>query len=157
MTKKLLLLCALPLLGACDGKFIRKEFLSSQCFDGGTRLTLEGYTATAIAYGDSHMVVIPLSKVHSNSEFRFRLSPKKQDNDKFDWKDATVVITSEDDDGDVPANWLDVSGTYRDKDGWLVACVPDIQTARQIKYKVSVTKDGNELGMLDPRAEIIPD
>ena len=157
MTKKLFILCALPLLGACDGKFIRKEFLSSECLDGGTRLTLEGYTATAIAYGDSHMVVIPLSKVHSNSEFRFRLRPQKQDNDQFDWKDATIVVTSEDDDGDVPANWLDVSGTYRDNDGWLVACVPDIETMRQIKYKVSVTKDGNELGMLDPRADIIPD
>ena len=155
MNRKFLLLCVLPLFGACDGKFIKKDFVSSECFDGGVPLSFEGYTATGVAYGDSHMVVLPLSEVHANSEFRFRLHPQRQDSDQFDWKDATVVITSEDDDGDTPANWLETSGTYRDNDGWLVVCVPNIETERQVKYKVSVTKDGSELGMLDPRADII--
>lgn len=155
MNKKLLLLCALPLFGACDGKFIKRDFVSSECFDGSAPRSLVGYTATGIAYGDSYMVVIPISKVRPNSEFRFRLKPQKRKTDLIDWEDATVVITSEDDNGDTPPNWLDVSGTYRDNNGWLVTCVPNIETERQVKYKVSVTKDGNELGMLDPRADII--
>jgi hypothetical protein len=158
MKRILILVCVVPLFAACDGRFIKDEFLSSECRDGGIRLELEGYTVTAIAYGDSHLVVIPVSEIHANSEFRFRLVPKKnKDTDEFSWEDAWVEITSDDDDTDVEPNWLDVSGSYSDNDGWLVACVPEIAAGRTIKYKVSVkrTAAGQELGMLDPRADVI--
>ena len=157
MKKMLILVCLTPLFAACDGRFIKNEFLSSECLDGGQRLTLEGYTVTGVTYGDSHLVVIPVSKIHPNSEFRFKLIPQKNKTDEFDWQDAWVAISSDDDDSDSPANWLDVSGSHSANDGWLVACVPDLEAGRTIKYKVSVseTSVSPELGMLDPRADVI--
>ncbi|MEJ2274936.1 MAG: hypothetical protein P8Y01_10250 [Woeseiaceae bacterium] len=158
MKKLLILVCTVPLLAACDGRFIKDEFLSSECLEAGERLTLEGYTITAIHYGDSRMIVLPISKIHANSEFRFKLIPDKKKSDEFNWEDAWVEISSDDDDADTPPNWLDAEGSHAANDGWLVACVPDIAPGRKIKYKVSVSKAEGEaaLGLLDPRAVVIP-
>jgi hypothetical protein len=158
MKKMLILVCLAPLCAACDGRFVKDEFLSSECLDGDERLTLEGYTVTAITYGDSHLVVIPVSKIRPNSEFRFKLIPQKNKADEFNWQNAWVAISSDDDDSDSPPNWLDVSGSHSNNDGWLVACVPELEVGRIIKYKVSVSESSGspELGMLDPRADVIP-
>jgi len=156
MKKMLFLLIALPLLAACNGKAVKTSFASSECLNGGAPLSLEGYTVTAVAYGDSYLIVIPISTVHPNSEFRFALAPKRRSSENRDYKTATVSNTSDDDDADTPANWMDVSGTFA-SDGTLVACVPNIATGQTYKYKVTISDGGGtEYGMLDPRADIIP-
>jgi hypothetical protein len=169
MKRLLILACMAPLFAGCDGRFIKDDFLSSECLENGNRLNLEGYTVTAIAYGDSHLVVIPVSKLRPNSEFRFKLLPEsKKKTDEFNWVNAWVEISSEDDqvgdDDDMkPSNWLNVAGSHSGDDGWLVACVPDLEVGREIKYKVSVWANQADsatepaLGILDPRAVLIPE
>jgi hypothetical protein len=162
MKKTIVLLLTISLMSACHhGKAIKKTFTSSECFDGGAPLSLDGYTITGVAYGDSYLVVVPLSTVHPNSEFRFALAPKKRSNQNRDYKTAKVSITSDDDDGDTPADWLDVEGTYADAvDGMLVACVPDFalgeDETKTYKYKVTISDGTTVYGYLDPRADIIP-
>ena len=154
MNKRLLLLLLVPLFAACDGKFIKNDFLSSACAtEDGARLKLVGRTTTKITYGDSELKVKPISQVHSKSEFRFKLHPQRQDTDEFAWTTAVVKITS---DEDSPGNWLEASGTYENNKDGLIVCVPPFKEKRQIKYKVSVYKDDKELSMLDPRADLIP-
>jgi hypothetical protein len=64
-----------------------------------------------------------------------------------------VAITSADDDGDTPANWLHVDGTYNDDNGVLIACIPPTLTKTEYKFIVKVQNVGN----LDPRADVIID
>lgn len=160
MKKLIFLILILPLVAACDGMARKKSFTSDTCVDGGgDPAEMKGYTRTAIAYGDSYLVVIPISEVRPETEFRFHLAPKRFDNENIDYESATVSITSDDDDGDTPADWLDVEGTFS-VNGTLVACVPDIAPDQTYKYKVTIsTTNGGTTtvhGFLDPRADIIP-
>lgn len=154
MNKKLLLLCALPFLGACDGKFIKKEFLSSECFDGSSALDMKGYTATFVKYGDSYLVVKPTSSIGHSSEFRFVMVPKIRKTGTLDLANVRIKVSSDDDDADTPADWLEKEGDYND--GTLTVCVPTAPTKTSYKYKVTVLVGGKEVGMLDPRADLIP-
>ena len=163
MRKFIILLCVLVASAGCrDGQFIRSTFTSSTCGGGG--ISFSGYTVTAVHYGDSRLFVLPISKVRPDTEFRFGLLPKVKNTDPpVNYRDAFVSITSDDDDSDTPANWLDVSGTLNNDGKTLVTCVPPAAglTKNQYKYKVTVSWPGtaavDTLGYLDPRADIIID
>lgn len=163
MRKLTLFILVLAVTAGCrDGQFIKNGFTSTSCGGGGISLT--GYTVTAIRYGDSRLRIIPVSKLRPESEFRFGLLPKVKDSDPpVNFRDAFVTISSDDDDGDTPANWLDVSGTMSGSGGSLVVCVPaETGLAKtQYKYAVTVSWPGtattDTLGYLDPRARIILD
>lgn len=160
MKNLIILLCVLVVSAGCrDGQFIKDNFTSSTC-----GISFSGYTATVVHYGDSRLFVLPISKIRPDTEFRFRLLPKVRKTDPpVDYRDAFVSITSDDDDLDTPANWLDVSGTLNANGNWLVTCVPAAAglTQSRYKYKVTVSWPGvaavDTLGYLDPRADIIID
>lgn len=146
------LLVALALsLSACDGTFRTKDFSSSTCADKGLPFNVGGYTLTAVHYGDSRMIVIPISEIDENAEFRLKLLPKRrQDSDVHDFTQVLVTISSPDDDGDTPPNWLEASGTAA-ADGTLIICVPPTLTKDSYKYDVVV----ENVGQLDPRADVL--
>ena len=145
------LLIALALsLSACDGTFRTKKFSSSKCDELGLPVNVGGYTLTLVHYGDSRLMVIPISEIDEQSEFRLKLFPKKRRNtDQYDYTQMMVKISSPDDDGDSPPNWLEASGTAA-ADGTLVICVPPTLTKHSYKYDVVV----EQVGQLDPRADV---
>ena len=153
------LLALLSVVGCRDGQFVRDTFVSA-CGGGGISLT--GYTITGINYGDSRLLVLPVSKIMPESEFRFGLIPKVRKTDPpVVYQDAIVSISSTDDDLDTPPNWLDVSGSYNAKRGTLVTCVPEAAGLKRTEYKFDVTVSwpgtaaSDTLSMLDPRANVI--
>lgn len=163
MNNKLLTLLVifLSIAGCRDGQFVRSSFVSA-CGGGGISLT--GYTVTGIHYGDSRLIVLPVSKIKPESEFRFTLIPKAKKSDPpVDYKDAFVTITSSDDDLDTPPNWLDVSGSLTVDGRTLVTCVPKEAGLKNTEYKFDVTVSwpgtdpGDTLGFLDPRVRVIKD
>ncbi|MCH8945200.1 MAG: hypothetical protein IH910_10500 [Proteobacteria bacterium] len=98
--------------------------------------------------------MVPISKIRPKSEFQFRLIPKRRDKtDTLNYANAVVTITSPDDDGDTPPNWLDVSGSFSGSSGKLTVCVPSSPTRVQYKYDISIANVGD----LDPRADVIID
>ena len=89
MYRSILLVGIALALAGCNGKFVRDTFTSSAC--GG--VPFRGYTATHIAYGDSYLVVIPISKIRPETEFRFVLSPKTRKSDPpVVYKDAWLKV-----------------------------------------------------------------
>ena len=160
MRKEILILLALLSVAGCrDGQFIKSNFVSA-CGAGG--ISLSGYTLTGVHYGDSSLVVLPVSKIHPGSEFRLGLIPQVRKTDPpVDYEDAIVTITSTDDDLDSPPNWLDVSGSYNANGRTLVTCVPEDAGLTRDKYKFDVTVSwpgvaaSDTLSFLDPRANVI--
>jgi len=138
------------IFAGCDGTFRSRPFQSAAC-----NARVEGYTATYVAYGDSKLVVIPLSKIHENTEWRFILRPLDIGNARsgIDFKNLMVTIKGKRSPG--PDDWIDVSGTYNgsaaDKHT-LVECVkpPVGLTGTEYTYLVTV----EEVGKLDPRGRI---
>jgi hypothetical protein len=148
------------IIAGCDGRFQKRNLQSEACKDtlmAPTPVDILGYTRTAIHYGDSRLFVIPVSKIKANSEFRFRLIPKvrSKTDGSVDFKKVNVAITSVDDDADTPADWLDVDGSFDADKGVLVVCVPPNLTKDVYKYEVTITDGGNDLAMLDPRADVV--
>ena len=141
--------------GCVNGRFHSKEFNSSVC--GGD---VKGYTVTYIAYGDSKLVVIPLSKITENTEWRFILKPIQLGKSVSgeDYKDKTVRIT-----GKRPLDaWIDtaaaggnqISGTYNDDASHtLTACLNNaaVPAKGSAVYFVVEVQD---IGTLDPRADV---
>lgn len=165
MKKIIFLLLMLPLVAACaNGMPTRDSFFSSTCVDeGDPPIAMTRFTLTLLTYGDSHIAMLPLSRVHENSEFRIRLKPRSRDNENRDYKTALVSISSDDDDTDPIQNWLDVAGTFNTaKNNVLVVCVPELGLNpgefRRYKFKVKISDgSGTVYGYLDPRADIVPD
>jgi len=150
MKKMTLMVCVAFLAGGCagNGVFDPGVFTSEVC---NPPVSVLGITPVGIKYGDSHLFVIPVAKIKPNSEIHFRLLPQhKPATDQEDFDNATVTISSADDNGDSPANWLDASGSYSADDGVLKVCVPDTLTKTSYKYEVTVQYVGN----LDPRADV---
>jgi len=159
-----ILLVTALFVGCADGKFRSKIIPSAAC--GGT---VDGYTVTYIAYGDSKLVVIPLSIISDQTEWRFILRPLKigKSGSVDDYKGKKVTIT-----GMSPADpplppdhnsWIDtagtapgneISGTYNGAaDHMLTACVKGLpDTTRGTTYKFVV--DVQDVGTLDPRADV---
>ena len=166
MKKIVFLFLSLPLIAACDGMPRKKSFTSATCVDGGGNpLQLEGYTKTAIAYGDSYLVVVPLSRVRPNTEFRFLLAPEARSVKDPEYEAAWVTISGgklEADGTVTAASWLDVSGQLSNTFNTLVACVPGLTVGDTYKYKVTISDkelteaDVVTYGYIDPRADVVP-
>lgn len=135
---------------ATDGAFRTSTILDGPCGD-----RVAGYTLTGIAYGDSHLVVVPVSDIKAGAEWRFYLRPSKRANDIVDYETVKVTIT-----GKFPAvndppdrnDWISVSGAYADDSKhYLVQCVPDdLDEGEQYEFLVEV----KTVGTLDPRADV---
>jgi len=150
MKNLLIALFLAMLVSSCssDGKFRKGIFTSTAC----SGQQSSGFTMTAIHYGDSRLIVIPISAIEPNSEFRFLLVPKKRrDSDIHNFEKMDVAISSNDDDGDAEPNWLQVNGNYDDDGPMLTLCVPATLSKSQYKYDVVV----ENVGQLDPRADVI--
>lgn len=167
MKKIVLLLLIIPLVAACrEGIPIRASLPESQCFGPPYSFSeVHGYTWTGIAYGDSFMVVLPVSKVRENSEFQFVLAPESRSEKDADYEAAWVTISGgkiETDGSITPVGWLDVSGQLSPTVEKLIACVPDLAEGTY-KYKVTISDkplteaDAVIYGYIDPRADIVPD
>ena len=154
MNRTILILLSTSLFSGCcifvpDGGFCRDSISSAVC--GGTAV---GYTATVVAYGESSLIVVPVSKIKEDTEWRFILRPL---GNNAALENATVTISGK----TTPGNnaWIDTAGTGPgdaiqgsfSADGTLAACVkPPVSTPAQYWYIVNV----EGVGTLDPRADI---
>ena len=140
--------------GCCsmiDGNFCKKDFDSVAC--GGP---VSGYSHTAVVYGDSHMIVIPISKIKENTEWRFILAPVTLPGDPNNYETAAVTITGKNAD-DV---WIDTAGPSSmlitgdfATDKILTACVkglPNLLPGTEYNFEVTVSG----VGTLDPRGRV---
>ncbi len=148
MKRIFLLVITGSFLMACsfDGKPRRSSFMSQAC-----NRQVDGFTMTAIHYGDARIFALPLSKVRPNTEFRFLLIPKHRA--KTDTRDfATVDVTVNGKNGTEP--WLGATKSFNAASkGMLVGgCVPDnAAVGSTIHYEIHIT----DVGYLDPRADVV--
>jgi len=147
MKKTIVILLSTIFVAGCpDGKFIKRSIANS-C--GGT-----GWTLTAIHYGDSRIVVIPLSEVVAGSEFRFVLLPQLKGRGASDFSNAVVKVRGKRDPEDL---WFtEKSGTASNVT--LFTCVDSsLQPGDTVEYDVEVSFAGEPRprATLDPRAIVI--
>lgn len=130
--------------GCVNGKFVSRS-TANNC--GGN-----GWTHTAIHYGDSRVIVIPLSDVAAGEEMRFFLLPQLKGRGAVDYSDAQITVTSK------PENaWFDTeSGKFTDAPT-ISTCVKDsLAPGTEFEYKVEVEIPvGTQKALLDPRAIVI--
>ncbi len=156
MQRIIWILLATIIIGGCDGTFRTRTFVSSVC--GGE---VTGFTATAILYADSKLVVIPISEIRPNTEWRFILEPRLLRSSKSteDFKDKVVTITGK----RAEDAWINsagtgaggaITGTFNSAtDHMLRACVNiPVNTAEDTEYQYMVAVD--DIGDLDPRAKV---
>jgi hypothetical protein len=149
MNRIFLLVVFTAALGACayDGKPRTKVLDSPIC--GGR---VEGYTVAYLFYGESKMVMIPLSEVRPRTPFLVGLKPL----DGFEDADVTVKGTST-----KAIVWMTgVTKKYQDlprglypKGMFEVGCVPNDPENTRYKFEVIVNK-GDVTNTLDPRIEV---
>jgi len=115
--------------------------------------TTTGKSPVNIFYGDSQLKVEPsVVKVKKNRMIEFTLKPQKFagiDPEGVDYNEVIVAITGK----KTAGNWLNVSG--KGNGTKLEVCAPDPggKEVRVYEYMVIV----QEVGQLDPRAEVDPD
>jgi len=141
------ILLGMMLLAGCkDGLFIKPNTLNN-C---GTT----GYTLTTVLYGDSHIVVIPLSEVVAGSEFRFALVSELGGRGSASFDNATVKIRGKRNPED---NWFaEISGKASDKT--IFTCIDSSLVAGDtVEYDVEVgfPAEPRPRATLDPRAKVI--
>lgn len=142
MKNTLVALISLVVLSGCAqyGKLITSS-LPNKC--NGT-----GHSVTWIKYGDSHVGALAYTQIGRRAEWRFLLQPDRPGVGVYD--DALVTITAKPTGASQP--WLSISGRYSDGTG-LVLCVPDsLVVGTTIDYMIEV----ENVGKLDPRAEVVP-
>jgi hypothetical protein len=165
--RKLLAIISVSVLfsGCCtmiDGAFCDKPFNSVAC--GGD---VDGYTHTAIAYGDGKLMVKPISTIKANSEWRFYLVPLDNLGGKTPPDNASITIKGQDPaDPEIASvlasasgadnKWIDTSGDYDTaarlgKIRYLVECTPATLLPGD-EHKFEITIDG--IGTLDPRGHV---
>ena len=130
--------------GCVDGKFVKRS-TTNNC--GGT-----GWTHTVIHYGDSRVIVIPLSDVVEGEELRFFLIPQMRGRDAKDYQGATIRVTSK------PANaWFNTESGVFTNSPIISTCIKSgIATGTEFEYMVEVeVPAGTQKAMLDPRAIVI--
>jgi hypothetical protein len=145
MIRIFLLLVIIAVLGACtNGRPRNVTFDSTVC--GGE---VKGLTLTAVHYGDSRMIVLPISKVRRNTELQFMLIPKRQSSDNKAFDSIKVEIKG----SNADSAWIGVNKSFGEAaKGMVVAgCVPNdpIDT----EYEFDITVPG--VGFLDPRAKVV--
>jgi hypothetical protein len=120
---------------------------------------VEGYTLTGIVYGDSKLIVVPVSKIHANTEWRFRLQPIKLDSDPADvnYNNVNVEIRGKPASLPLPPDhnaWIAASGSYNStaaEEHTLAVCVPEAAPIGTIyEYLVEV----DFVGTIDPRGDV---
>jgi hypothetical protein len=145
-------------LSACctTGNFCKGSFESAAC----NNETVDGYTYTAIAYGDGMLAVVPISKIRPNTEWRFYLVPTELGG-AMPRTDASISIEGQDP-ADPPVAsggnnvWIDTDGDYATAERagrlrYLAQCTPE-DLVKGDYHKFEVTVDG--IGMLDPRGHV---
>ncbi len=148
MKKTAAILIGIVFLSGCstDGKFVKRKTLNS-C--GST-----GYTLTAILYGDSHIVVIPMSEVVAGAEFRFALVSELGGRGSKSFDNATVKIRGKRSPED---DWFtEISGTASDKT--ISTCIDSsLVVGDTVEYDVEVgfPAEPRPRATLDPRAKVI--
>lgn len=134
-----------------DGSFVRGNLPGSQCPGA-----VNGYTYTAIFYGDSKMAVVPLSRLQPGSEWRFYLFPISKLGGVAAYSGTSVNIKG--DPASPTSSWINTSTTYAaatsaGKKRYITQCVPQNATSQtDYKYLVEIPT----IGLLDPRARIDP-
>jgi hypothetical protein len=152
--RKILAIISVSVLfsGCCtNGSFCKGRIASAAC--GGD---VDGYTHTAVAYGDGKLVVIPISQIIVDTEWRFILAPVTLPGDPIDYRTAAVTITGKTGD-DV---WIDTAGPSNTPitgdfatDTILTACVKGLPVSvvgTEYEFEVNVTG----VGTLDPRGRV---
>lgn len=135
-----ILLIALGLAGCAKDGSLVLDSIPNSC--SGT-----GHTFTWIKYGDSHLGALKLSEIGRKSEWRFRLQPDNPGGGIY--SDKLVTISAKP--SGPPQPWLSVSGKHS-ANPVLVLCVPDTLALHDvIEYMIEV----EDVGMLDPRAEVV--
>jgi hypothetical protein len=138
---------------AVDGEFKKRKITGGPCGD------VSGYTYTGIAYGDSTIAIIPISKIRANTEWRFFLLPIKKQSDLTDWKGVDVKVKGKVASGSQTADyndWINVSGNFNaskslNRKGYIVDCVPKTVLEGEIyNYEVAV----RGIGKIDPRGRV---
>lgn len=134
------LLFTILLAGCSNGKFVNIS-VPNTC---GTT----GWTVTTIHYGDSHIAVLPLSKVVKDAEFRFKLVPTGPHRDNY--QGVTVKVR-----GKRPVDsWFEeVEGKANVDQGFIRVCVDG--TSLNIDDEFFYIVEVESVGILDPRATII--
>jgi len=141
--------------GCADGKFHKKNITTGPCAPA------SGYTHTVIAYGDGKMVVIPISEIREDSEWRFYLMPLNDLGGRTLATNVDIEIKGQDP-ADPPVasgalnTWIDVTGSYdtatvAGRSRYLVQCTPDVMVDGD-EHKFEVIIDG--VGTLDPRGRV---
>lgn len=135
---------------AKDGRFIAQAIAAGPCG------AVDGYTLTAIAYGDSKMGVVAESRIRPNSEWRFYLRPILKSSDPDDYRNVDVAIVGKFPAANPPPNgndWIDVNGSYATSGSnhYITECVPaNAPVGKTYEYLVKIDK----IGELDPRAKV---
>ena len=135
---------------ATNGQFNKKTL------DAGTCIDKTGYTYTGIAYGESKLVVIPLSEIRRDSEWRFYLLPIDNLGGATKYGGSKVTIKGKV--GDASDNWIDVFGNFDDNrsvggKSYIFVCVPStVAVGQEFEFEVTV----DSIGYLDPRARVEP-
>jgi hypothetical protein len=149
------LMIAFLFAGCADGKFHKKNITTGPCAPA------SGYTHTVIAYGDGKMVVIPISEIREDSEWRFYLMPLNDLGGRTLATNVDIEIKGQDP-ADPPVasgalnTWIDVTGSYdtatvAGRSRYLVQCTPDVMVDGD-EHKFEVIIDG--VGTLDPRGRV---
>jgi len=147
MNKAIAILLTMAVMTGCsNGKFVSKSVTNS-C--GG-----KGWTHAIVHYGDSRVVVVPLSDVEAGQEMRFFLIPQMKGRGAKDYLNATVKIK-----GKASAPWFtEIEGTASNL--FISKCVDgSLAIGDTFEYEVRVywPTDANiDLkATLDPRAVVI--
>lgn len=139
-----LLVMATLMAGCVNGKFVKRSS-ANNC--GGT-----GWTHTAIHYGDSRLVVIPLSDVVAGEEMRFFLVPQIRGRGAIDYSAAEVTVKSVPENGFIATRAV----TFTKTTPIISTCVKEgLALDDKFKYIVEVRYGGKLIAMLDPRAVVI--
>lgn len=141
--------------GCVDGRFHKKTITGGACPG-----TVSGYTYTGIVYGESHLVVIPLSKIRAGTEWRFYLLPTDRSRGSSSTALASrKVIIDGKPAGPLPPGpnqWIltdgdFAGGTPAGNVRYLSQCVPaTLVEGEEFEYLVDV----EGIGTLDPRARV---
>lgn len=148
MQRIILILLALTALAACssNGKPQKLSVHSVAC-NG----PIHGFTMTSIHYGDSRVIVLPVSKVRAGTEFRILLVPKhRSKTDLIDFKTVDVAVSGK----PGPSAWISGNGTFNTSNHGMivVGCVPP-GAVPPTTYEYMVKIAG--VGQLDPRANVV--
>ena len=157
------------LAGCVNGKFHKESITGGACAG-----TVNGYTHTLVAYGNGKIVVIPLSRIRANTEWRFYLYPLDKQGGSAAYGDSMVTIDGKAAGDDVlrtgatslapyvlptpPSDddWLEASGTFNSATGtgskrYITVCVDaDVEVDQEWQYLVTI----DDVGQVDPHGKV---